>query len=74
MDDEIKFPEESLSPLASIAAPWGREISLQAVDHESGLKMVRMRIREGRRRFTIVDLDAPTVEAMVQAMQGWLKT
>jgi hypothetical protein len=73
MDDEIKFPEEKVTELATIAAPWGREVTLQAVDHDSGLRMLRLRIREGRRRFTIIDLDAPTVEAIGTVMAAWAK-
>ncbi len=65
------FPEEKVTPLTILQAPWGREITLQAVEHDSGLKMLRVRIKEGRARFTILDLDAPTAAAWAEAMARW---
>ena len=71
MSDEPKFPEEKVTPIAVLNAPWSREITLSAVEHESGLKMMRVRIKEGRARFTILDLDPPTAKAWGQAMLEW---
>ncbi|MGE5545901.1 MAG: DUF6967 family protein [Solirubrobacterales bacterium] len=66
-----KFAEENVTPLATLNAPWSREVSLSAVDHESGLRMLRVRIKEGRARFTILDLDPPTARAWAEAMLEW---
>ena len=71
MTDETKHPAETITTLATIAAPWSREIMAQRVDHESGLQILRLRIKEGRSRFTIIDLDAPTVEALMAVMTEW---
>lgn len=71
MTDQIKHPEETVTPLATIAAPWSRELTLSAVDHDSGLKILRLRIKEGRSRFTIIDLDRPTVDALMAVMGDW---
>ncbi|MEW5727801.1 MAG: hypothetical protein AB1918_08255 [Pseudomonadota bacterium] len=71
MSDELKFPEENVTQLAVLNAPWSREITLSAVDHESGLKMLKVRIKEGRARFTILDIDPPTARAWAQAMLDW---
>ena len=65
------FPEEKITPLTTLQAPWGREVTLQAVEHDSGLKMLRVRIKEGRSRFTIFDLDAPTAAAWAEVMARW---
>ena len=73
MSDEIQLPVETITPLAVLQAPWSREITLQAVDHESGLKMLRMRIKEGKSRFTIIDLDAPTAMALAETLNTWAK-
>ncbi|OAN50580.1 hypothetical protein A6A04_17920 [Paramagnetospirillum marisnigri] len=70
-DDTIRHPEEAVATLATINAPWSREITFQQVDHDSGLKILRMRIKEGRARFTIIDLDQPTVAAMRAVMDQW---
>jgi hypothetical protein len=42
-------------------APWGKELLVQTLVFESGMRLARLRIREGR-RFTVVDLDAATVD------------
>lgn len=67
-------PDETITTLSTIAAPWGREVTLQSVDHASGLKMLRVRIREGRARFTILDIDSRTAQAWGQAMLDWAET
>ncbi|CAA7626935.1 conserved hypothetical protein [Candidatus Terasakiella magnetica] len=69
--DTPVFAEEVVTALATLAAPWSREIVVQRVDHESGLKMLRLRIKEGRARFTILDLDEPTVAELMRVMGGW---
>lgn len=71
MTDEIRHPEEIITPLATINAPWSRELTLSAVEHDSGLNILRLRIKEGRARFTIIDLDKPTVEALMAVMGEW---
>lgn len=38
------------------SAPWGKELVVQALSYSSGLRIARIRIREGR-RFTVLDLD-----------------
>ncbi|EME69587.1 hypothetical protein H261_12654 [Paramagnetospirillum caucaseum] len=69
--DDPEFAKEAVTPLATLAAPWSREISFSAVEHESGLRILRMRIKEGRARFTIVDLDEATVAQMMAVMGEW---
>jgi hypothetical protein len=71
MTDEIRHPEETVTTLATLAAPWSREIVAQSVEHDSGLRMLRLRIKEGRSRFTILDLDRPTVDALMAVMGEW---
>ncbi|CAA7627383.1 hypothetical protein [Magnetospirillum sp. SS-4] len=73
MTDDTRHPEEKVTTLATLAAPWSREITVQRVDHDSGLRLMRLRIKEGRARFTILDLDEPTVDALLEAMILWRK-
>ncbi len=56
--------------LDTIAAPYGREIWLTEVDFESGMRLLRITIREGA-RYTILDLDAATAGRWAQAMGDW---
>ena len=62
--------DPTVTELGRIAAPFRREIVLQDVLHESGMKLLRVRIREGT-RFTILDIDVPTAEAWAGVMQAW---
>lgn len=63
---------EQANDIARIEAPYRREVVLQDVVHESGMRMLRIRIREGR-RFTILDIDAPTAEAWSDIMIKWAR-
>jgi len=64
--------EETVTPLDSFAAPWNRDVVLQAVLHDSGLRMLRIRIREGK-RFTVMDIDEETALRWGAAMTGWAR-
>jgi len=62
--------DEVVASLDAFAAPYGRKISLESVDHESGLRMLRIRIREGR-RFTVIDIDESTATRWGSVMSTW---
>lgn len=62
--------EETVKPLSKIAAPYGREIVLESIEHESDLRMLRIRIREGN-RFTVMDIDEETAELWSTVMSAW---
>ena len=61
---------EVVNALDAFAAPYGREVTLQSVEHESGLRMLRIRIREGH-RFTILDIDEDTATHWASVMSTW---
>lgn len=61
---------ETVTTLEQFAAPWGREVTLQDVVYENGFRLLRMRIREGK-RITIVDLDPGTAAHWGDAMAAW---
>lgn len=56
--------------ITRIEAPYRRDVLLQDVQHESGMRMLRMRIREGR-RFTIIDIDEATAKKWADVMMKW---
>lgn len=62
--------DPDVKDIGRIDAPYRREIVMQDVQHESGLRMLRIRIREGR-RFTILDIDGATAAAWSAMMQDW---
>ncbi|KAA5602427.1 DUF6967 family protein [Blastochloris sulfoviridis] len=56
--------------LHTIVAPYGREVWLDEVPFESGMRLLRITIREGR-RFTVLDLDAQSAAQWGEAMTEW---
>ena len=58
------------TPIDTIAAPYGREIRLTEVDFDSGMRLLRITIREGA-RYTILELDAPTAAHWGRSMADW---
>ncbi len=63
-------PGETVVPLERFQAPYGREVELQEVLFEGGMKLLRLRIREGK-RFTIMDLDPDTAAHWARVMGDW---
>ena len=61
---------ETVTTLDKFTAPWGREVTLESIEHESGLCMLRIRIREGR-RFTVMDIDQETARHWSAVMSAW---
>ena len=61
---------EVVNMLDEFAAPYGRKITMESVDHESGLRMLRIRIREGS-RFTTMDIDEDTATHWISVMTNW---
>lgn len=68
-----RVSEQTKTRLETIAAPYGKEIRLDDVLFESGMRLIRVTIREGH-RFTILDLDAATAAQWGKAMTAWAKT
>lgn len=62
--------EETVTPVDRFGAPFGREVVIQDVLHESGMRMLRIRIREGK-RFTIMDVDAATASHWGSVLTHW---
>ncbi len=55
--------DQTLTDLGEFELPFGRVARLKSVEFESGLKMVRLILREGR-RITQVDLDDPSARQL----------
>ena len=60
---------ETKERLDSLTAPYGREVRLDDVRFESGMRLLRM-IREGK-RITVLDVDPPTALAWAKTMMQW---
>ncbi len=64
--------EEIKTRIATIEAPYRREVWLDDVQFESGMRLLRVTIKEGR-RFTQLDLDAATADKWGQIMLDWAR-
>ncbi|MCB1438600.1 MAG: hypothetical protein H6888_07800 [Nitratireductor sp.] len=56
--------------IATLEAPYMRKVQLEEARFESGMKMFRVIIREGK-RITQIDLDAETAGEWARIMGNW---
>ncbi len=63
--------QESITELETINAPWNKTVTLQEVAYEGGMKMLRLRIKEGK-RFTDLELDGETLKHLNASLTYWL--
>lgn len=61
---------ETVTRLHNFSAPYGREVTLENVSYDNGMRVLRIRIREGR-RFTVMDIDENTAGHWGRAMNVW---
>ena len=61
---------EEKQRLETLVAPFGREIRLDEVRFESGMRLLRVTVREGK-RITQLDIDANTANAWADVMKQW---
>lgn len=59
--------------LDTIQAPFGRELRLEEMRYETGMRILRVTIREGR-RFTTLDLDPQRALDVAAALDAWAKS
>ena len=68
MDQRDETGTASITDIGRAAAPWGRQLVVQALAYNSGLKIARLRIQEGH-RFTTLDLDAATTAWLAKTLR-----
>jgi len=61
---------ESKTRIAALEAPYRREVWLDDVRFESGMRLLRVTIKESQ-RITQLDLDQATADQWGQAMLDW---
>lgn len=64
--------EPEILLLDEFPAPFNKQVVLQEVIMENGVRLLRLRIREGS-RFTIMDLDPVTAERWGTRMADWAR-
>ena len=68
MEDRDETGQAEVSEVGRVVAPWGRELVVQALNYDSGMRIARLRIREGR-QFTTLDLDVASTEWLAAALR-----
>ncbi|MDH5773232.1 MAG: hypothetical protein OEY84_08860 [Rhodospirillaceae bacterium] len=63
---------QSITDIREINAPWNKLVTVQEAVYEGGFKMVRLRIKEGK-RFTDLELDSETAENLAELLGKWAK-
>jgi len=63
--------EATVTKLNRFSAPYGKEVTLENVAYENGMRVLRIHIREGN-RFTVMDIDENTASGWGAAMTGWV--
>ena len=63
--------QENVTDLETINAPWNKTVTLQEIAYEGGMKMLRLRIKEGK-RFTDLELDTETLRNLNGSLTNWL--
>jgi len=62
--------DSTVTRLDKITAPYGKEVTLENVVYENGMRVLRVHIREGN-RFTVMDIDEKTAASWGAAMTEW---
>ena len=68
MEHRDESGSADVSEVGRMTAPWGRELVVQTLAYDSGLRLARLRIREGH-RFTMLDVDAATADWLAAALR-----
>ncbi len=63
--------EEKIVERANHDLPYGRSLNIKDLSFESGMEILRLTIREGK-RFTIVDLDKESAEKICNDISNWI--
>ena len=63
--------ESTVTRLDQFAAPYGKEVTLENVAYENGMRVLRVHIREGNRH-TVMDIDEQTASHWARSMKHWV--
>ena len=63
--------ESVITSLDEFTAPYGKQVKLENVVYENGMRVLRIHIREGN-RFTVMDIDENTASNWGSAMTDWV--
>jgi len=64
--------EDEVNDLGMIELPYGKEVRMEEIVYEGGMRLVRMRLREGKRH-TVIELDPASAAAWGKTLQDWAR-
>ena len=64
--------DKIIRELEVVQAPWAKTVELAEAEFDGGFKMIRLRIREGK-RITDLELDFETAGALAEKLAAWSK-
>jgi hypothetical protein len=64
--------ESTITRLDRFSAPYGKEVTLENVAYENGMRVLRVHIREGNRH-TVMDIDETTASHWAAGMNAWIE-
>ena len=64
--------EEAVNDLGKFDLPYGREVRMEEVVYEGGMKLLRLRLREGNRH-TVIELDPASAAEWAGVLGPWAK-
>jgi len=62
--------ESTVTELDKFTAPYGREVTLENINYENGMRVLRIHIREGN-RFTVMDINDTVAQQWGGVMTEW---
>lgn len=62
--------DQTTTDIGTISAPWNKDIELQEREYDGGFKVIRLRIKEGR-RITDLELDSLTAARLGGFLRTW---
>jgi hypothetical protein len=62
--------KDQVNDLGRIDLPYGKEVRLEEIIYESGMRLLRMRLREGKRH-TVIEVDAASAAAWGEILSDW---
>ncbi|MGB0748139.1 MAG: DUF6967 family protein [Magnetospiraceae bacterium] len=61
---------ETVTPLGEFDLPWNKQVKIENVEFEGGVRLLRLRFKEGK-RFTIVDVDHGNAARIAEILNRW---
>jgi hypothetical protein len=62
--------EEEVNDLGKFDLPYGREVRIEEIVYEGGMKLLRLRFREGKRH-TVIELDPASAGQWANILGPW---